>query len=209
MIKDGALIDKDIKALMMEGVKIVDPFEESFLQPASIDLQLGNTLYTYSMEDYVLGEEIDDCKVEQNTLKEYTLLNGKVVYVGLHEKITIPENILGLIVPRSSITRLGISITPIYVNPGYRGQPPLTIVNNSGSNIILRPGTRAVQLLLFFLSGIPERIYGSAADAKYLDEKADYSKLHMDEEIKRAINEVLEQETSDLFKKVKEKILHE
>jgi len=209
MIKDGALTDKDIRALLSEGVKIVEPFDDNSLQPASIDLRLGDTVYIYNMENYILGEEIDDSKVKKENFKKRTLNNGEIAYVGLYEKVAIPQNIIGLVMPRSSITRLGISITPIYVNPGYKGQMPLTIINNSGNDVTLKPMTRVVQLILFSLSGSPAKAYGSATDAKYLNEKVDYSKLHLDEEIKKAINTVIEREAPDLFNKIKDKIKDE
>jgi dCTP deaminase len=206
MVKDGVLTDKDIKELISSGTKIVDPLEEDFIQSASIDLRLGDALYKYDMQDYPLGEEIVDDKIKKESFKEYSLKNGNTTYIGLYERVDIPENMIGLIMPRSSITRLGISIAPIYINPGYGGQMPLTISNLSGRDIILRPMTRVVQLILFYLSGTPEKTYGDVTGSKYLNEKISPSKLYMDKEIEKIIDTVMERETPDLFNLVKEKI---
>jgi dCTP deaminase len=180
MVKDGVLTDKDIKELISSGIKIVDPLEEDFIQPASIDLRLGDTLYKYDMQNYLLGEEIDDNKIKQEKFETHLLKNGNTIHIGLYETVDIPENTIGLIMPRSSITRLGIYIAPIYINPGYGGQMPLTIFNNSGSDITLKPGIRVVQLILFYLSGTPEKTYGDVTGAKYLNEKISSSTVRND-----------------------------
>ena len=175
-----ALSDKTIKAMIDDGLKIVDPFDSACLQPASIDLRLGPTSYRYNLQQYVIGDVIQDDDVTHHTFDELSLNNGDVAYIGIFEKITIPSHTIGFVMPRSSITRLGIHIVPTFMNPGYTGFMPLTIVNHTGMPIILKPGSRVAQLVLFTLDSYPGRDYQDVRNPKYFDENVSPSKLHED-----------------------------
>ncbi|MBF0235130.1 MAG: dCTP deaminase [Desulfamplus sp.] len=199
----AALNDKAIKKVISDGIALVDPFEEENLQPASIDLRLGNIFYKYNLESYELGETIDDEQSFKETFEELKLKNGETAFVGLYEKMHIPLDTIGLIMPRSSITRLGIHIVPTYMNPGYSGNMPLTIINHTGLTITLKPMRRVVQLILFSLSSIPEKIYEDGSDSKYFNDNVMPSKLHNDHELEKMMDEILEKEAPILHKMTK------
>jgi dCTP deaminase len=184
----NAVSDKTIREMIAEGVNIVDPLDKISIQPASIDLRLGDTLYEYKLSQYILGETIDEKKVEKRTFKTHALQNGETAFVGIFEKICIPDNMIGVIFPRSSITRLGIYIATTYMNPGYKGYMPLTITNQMGREIILQPGYRVAQLVLWSLDKLPEKVYKDT-EAKYYNENVDHSQLHRDVELLRSIRE--------------------
>jgi dCTP deaminase len=175
-----ALSDKTIKSMIDDGLKIVDPFDPGCLQPSSIDLRLGSSSFRYNLERYTIGDVIHDDDVIRHTFTELPLKNGDVAYIGIFEKITIPNHVIGFVMPRSSITRLGIHIVPTFMNPGYSGIMPLTIVNHTGMSIMLKPGCRVAQLILFTLDSYPGRIYKNGQDVKYFDENISPSKLHED-----------------------------
>ena len=191
---NAAINDKAIKLLMSKGNRIVEPFDELSLQPASIDLKLGNTSYEYNLDKYILGDKIDEKLINERTFDSLPLESGKVVFVGIHEKISIPENTMGIIFPRSSITRLGIQVVSTYMNPGYTGHMPLTIINHTEYQVILKPGIRIVQLSLFFLNDRPDKLYKDINDKKYFEEKIAPSRLHTDQELNKAMGQILERE---------------
>lgn len=182
-----ALSDKDIKGLWNEGHFVVDPFP-SKINPASIDLTLGNKQYQYNFENYILGSEINTDDVAQTEFLNLTLDHGESVYIGIAEKLTIPEDNMGYVFPRSSITRLGIQIIPVFMNPGYTGYMPLTITNHSGKPVTIKPGFRVAQLTLFSLNSKSGNTYDCREDAKYQDEDVSHSQLHKDEEFQAAID---------------------
>ena len=188
------LNDRSIKSLFDRGMKIIDPFDEDSLQPASIDLRLGNIHYKYDFNQYVLGENIDKNKVKKEVFKELTLESGETAFIGLYEKMTIPDTTMGIIFPRSSITRLGIQIVTTYMNPGYSGNMPITIINHTKKSIIIKPNFRVVQLVLLSLSNLPNNLYKDIKDSKYYNENVDYSKLHADKEVEIMLDEILEKE---------------
>lgn len=195
-----ALSDNDIKRLWNEGHFVVDPFP-SKINPASIDLTLGNKQYQYNFENYILGSEIDSEKdVVQTEFLDLMLEHGDSVYIGIAEKLTIPSDAMGYVFPRSSITRLGIQIIPVFMNPGYTGYMPLTITNHSGKPVTIKPGVRIAQLSLFSLNTKSGNTYGRREDAKYQNEEVSHSQLHKDEEFQAAIDRAVQRMAPNISK---------
>jgi len=200
----AALNDKSIRELIDSGIKIVDPFTEDNLQPASIDLRLGNISYEYHLKQYTLGDSIDEEEdIIKKNFESKTIKNGESCFVGIYEKLYIPKNVIGLIMPRSSISRLGIHIVPTYMNPGYNGHMPLTIINHTGIDVVIKPMLRVVQLILFPLSGMPDKIYSKSDGAKYHDDDVNPSMLHTDKELHTIMDKILQKETPILYKMIK------
>lgn len=195
-----ALSDNDIKRLWNEGHFVVDPFP-SKINPASIDLTLDNKQYQYTFKDYILGSEIDSKKdVIQTEFLDLTLNHGYSAYIGIAEKLTIPNDAMGYVFPRSSITRLGIQIIPVFMNPGYTGYMPLTITNHSGKPVTIKPGFRIAQLSLFSLNTKSGNTYDCREDAKYQDEEVSHSQIHKDEEFQAAIDRAVQRIAPNISK---------
>lgn len=201
----SVLNDKTIKTLFSNGESPVEPFDVGCLQPASIDLKLGNLCYKYNIDSYILGERIDEEFVEKKEFETIDINPGEAAFIGIYEKIFIPKNTMGIIFPRSSITRLGIHIVTTYMNPGYTGYLPLTIINHSGIKVTLKPMCRVAQLVLFSLSEQPDINYREKDDAKYYNECVDHSKIHRDRELKALMEKILEKETPILNRMMKDK----
>lgn len=192
------LSDKAIEQLIAKGTKVVEPFEQQFLQPASIDLRLGNNRYAYDMGSYSLGDTIEQKNIIRETFEQLTLSHGDTAFVGLYERISIPQDTMGIVFPRSSITRLGIRIQTVYMNPGYVGIMPLTITNNMGVPLILKPGKRVAQLVLLSLGETPSRTYKNIDESKYYSENVEASKLHTDHELRELIDAIVKRSFSSL-----------
>lgn len=188
-----------LKALAASDQPFVRPFNYSAVQPASIDLRLSNKLFSYNIERYDIssGEEPESFEENYDSLE---LDTGKVAFIGIAETIEIPEDVVGFIFPRSSISRLGINICPIYMNPGYRGKPPLTIVNNAPFKISLVPNAYVAQLVCARLSSAPELTYRTKPSAKYQDEDAYPSRIHSDETVQKAMKRILMKEVPSVMK---------
>lgn len=207
IVQQGALSDRDIIALHREGIDVVQPFFEEFVQPSSIDLRLGFTAYRYNMHSYVVGESIPEEQVVRQRLKEeegLVLKPGDVVHVSLYESLNLPENMMGIIFPRSSVTRLGLVISPVYVNPGYKGKIPLSLFNASGMTLEIKPLIRIAQLVLISLSSRPYRAYSDVEDQKYFDEEAKHSQIDKDREMKELLNNLLRERYPALYELLKE-----
>lgn len=185
------LTDAEFRKLASEGCPIVTPFNESFVRPASLDLRLGCIEYKYKFEEYSLGQEISESDYEKSHFENLELTPGSAAFVGIEEEIRIPTDCIGFIFARSSITRLGLIIQPTYMNPGYSGRMPLTIINNTAFRVRLVPRVRVAQLLCARLNFPPVLSYAESDGSKYVGENVSASKLHTDAEIRAAIDAVL------------------
>ncbi|MCD1644804.1 dCTP deaminase [Aurantimonas coralicida] len=191
MSNPAFLIDGDFRALAKGGAEVVSPFEEEFVQAASIDLRLSGLSYRYRFDSYSLGQEVSEADYAESEFGELSLSPGESCFVGIEETIRIPSDCLGFIFARSSITRLGITIPPVFMNPGYSGRPPLTIINSANFPVKLIPRVRVAQLVCARLSASPKLPYDAAESSKYVDEDTAPSRLHTDEEIAAALDRVL------------------
>lgn len=191
MAEGAFLSDSQYREFADKQSPVVDPYDPKFTGPSSVDLRLGNRAYRYSLDKYILGQELTEADYVQEEFESLDLAPGKAAFVAIHERLTIPDDCLGFIFPRSSITRLGLSITPIYMNPGYTGRPPLTIVNHSSATVTLVPRVRIAQLVCGLLSGAPLKTYAGVAASKYKEEHGAPSLLHADADISAALDRVL------------------
>lgn len=142
------LSDKTLIKMLDEGTLVVTPLEENQIQPASIDIRIGNT---YSIvEDSPSGiirldEEIEYRKI---TADKYILLPGQFVLATTMEFVELPDNLTAFVEGRSSLGRLGLFIQNAgWVDPGFKGEITLELFNANRCAIELNAGRRVGQLV--------------------------------------------------------------
>lgn len=163
------------------------------IRGASIDLSIGDKALIQKNkgnEDIIDLFNLDcDEELCNNIYEEIDLAKGydlkplTYLYASSVEKVTIPEDMCGILLPRSSFARIGL-ILPIssYANPGYSGNLPIVVFNASNSTIRIPPYIRIMQLLLCEIKG--ESIaYGELSDSKYHNESPLSSPKFNDKEI--------------------------
>lgn len=131
---------------------IIDPCHYLHdVQPASVDLHLGNEL------KLLTGESIDISE------KPYTLNSGEFLLGATLEYVEMPLDLVGIVDGKSSIGRLGITahVTAGYIDPGFKGNITLEISNVSKQSFELIGGMSFCQLVLEQLSSQVSRPYGS------------------------------------------------
>jgi len=149
MVKSGKLSFKPV----------LDQFQ---LQEHSIDLRLGCTFMIPKMWhitphgresldithfDKRNHEYFDVVELEQG--QYFDLLPQEYILVSTLESIKMPTNLMGVLYPRSSTNRKGLSLdlTGI-IDAGYDGQLVLPIRNNTRSQAVrLYPGERLCQVV--------------------------------------------------------------
>lgn len=105
---------------------------------------------------------------EQGSIK---VKPGELILGRSYEKISIPDDLVGRIMTRSSYARLGISTdcTCDLLNPGWEGHVPLEIRNNGPNTIVINPYLPMCQIMLMPLAGKVDSSYKSAKyKSKYL-----------------------------------------
>ncbi len=85
----------------------------------------------------------------------YYYLPIGVYVIRYKEYVKIPDNCIGIVLPRSSLLRMGATIYSAVWDPGYEGQGIglLTVFNPYGLNIL--KGAHIAQLVLFKVEGKP------------------------------------------------------
>jgi len=157
------LSDRNIRAELKTGQLIITPAPlEGCMQPASVDLRLGNTQNTPR------GRQIIDRSsglVPDQGLatifEELWLLPGRFANVSTLEWIEIPSYLIGILAGKSTLARDGLQVESAgYVDPGWRGRLTLELKNLGPDTIILRPGMRICQLRFEKMLSRPKHLYG-------------------------------------------------
>lgn len=65
-----------------------------------------------------------------------------------NESVALDEHVMGIVYPRSSSNRKGLTIDMTgVVDPGYNGTLIIPVTNNSGSDIVINQGDRIAQIV--------------------------------------------------------------
>jgi dCTP deaminase len=136
----GVLSDRDINLRLSELFN--SPIHLADIQPASVDLHLGDVLLNIDGEEFVLLD------------KDYILEPGEFILGSTSEYVTVPCDLVAQVDGKSSIGRLGIDVhkTAGWIDPGFEGNITLEIKNNSDRAFILRKGMCFCQIIFFTLS---------------------------------------------------------
>lgn len=156
--------DEILKYITSSKLVIKPSLDALQLQAHSIDLRLGYTFLVpkvwhmtsagrepLHMDYYSAGERpeyFDIVELEKGQF--FDLLPGEHILVSSLETLTIPDDLLAIMYPRSSTNRKGISVdlTGI-IDSGYEGQLVIPIRNNTQSQTVrLYPGERFCQIVL-------------------------------------------------------------
>ena len=142
------LSDKTMMKMLEEKTLVISPLEESQIQPASVDVRLGNTFSI--VEDTPTGIITLDSEVRYKSIQTdtYILLPGQFVLATTMEYFELPDNITAFVEGRSSLGRMGLFIQNAgWVDPGFKGEITLELFNANRCAIELKAGRRVGQLV--------------------------------------------------------------
>ena len=133
------LSDKTLLRMLEEKTLTVEPLERGQVQPASIDIRLGNTFCV--VEDSPTGIlELDkEIRYKTITADTYILLPNQFVLATTMEYLRLPDTLTAFVEGRSSLGRLGLFIQNAgWVDPGFEGEITLELYNANRCAIALR-----------------------------------------------------------------------
>ena len=172
------LSDITIKAMLKSGELGIAPLDEGQIQPASVDIRLGDTFSI--VEDNSTAIASLDRPVSYKVIKadSYILLPGQFVLATTREYFRLPNNLTAFVEGRSSVGRLGLFIQNAgWVDPGFEGEITLELFNANRCAIELREGRRVGQLVFAMLDQNAENPYR----CKYQGQRgATGSRIHLD-----------------------------
>jgi dCTP deaminase len=156
----GILPDRMIATLIRMGAIIpaAEPDEDQ-IQPASIDLRLGEVAFRVRASflpgpDSTVAERIDELKLHEIPLGDGAVLETGCVYiVPLLESLALPPDIAGAANPKSSTGRLDVFTRVIAdatrgfdrIGPGYHG-PLYAEISPRTFPVLVREGSRLSQI---------------------------------------------------------------
>ncbi len=145
---------------------IVDLIDPECINPASLDLRLGNKIKIPC--DYWNDPEQREKAFVNNwprwtdeiELRTWILQPGQFVLCHSIEVITIPDNMAGFLISKSSTGRIGLEhLHAGYFDPGFVGQAVWEFTNVAPWPIKLEYGQRIMQMVLVSTSQVPDRTY--------------------------------------------------
>ncbi|ODM01920.1 dCTP deaminase [Eisenbergiella tayi] len=176
------LSDKTILKMLENKSLTITPVEKEQIQPASVDVRLGNTFSI--VEDMSRGILSLDNEIVYKTITAdtYVLLPGQFVLASTMEYFELPDNLTAFVEGRSSLGRIGLFIQNAgWVDPGFRGEITLELFNANRCAIELKAGRRVGQLVFAQLDETALNPYSG----KYQGQRgATGSRVYMDIEAK-------------------------
>jgi dCTP deaminase len=164
----SVLSDGTIRRLVDEGRLVIDPWDQGRVQPASVDLLLGDSFRIFHNHRVTA---IDLRDPPQNLTEEvvvagdeaFAIHPGEFVLGRTREYVELPEDVVARIEGKSSLGRLGLIVhaTAGFVDPGFKGTLTLEITNLTRVPIKLYAGLAIAQLSFMALDAPAERPYGS------------------------------------------------
>ena len=176
------LSDRTIFEMVENGRLVIKPLEREQVQPASVDIRLGNTFCI--VEDSPTGIVSLDREISCKTIQTdtYLLLPGQFVLATTVEYFELPDDLTAFVEGRSSLGRMGLFIQNAgWVDPGFKGEITLELYNANRCAIELKAGRRVGQLV-FAKTDLPVlNPYGG----KYQGQRgATSSRVYMDKDIR-------------------------
>lgn len=168
------LCDTEIRALCDEG--LVDPYDPALVNPASLDVRLGENL---------LVEIEQDALMQPFSLKGYTedhpfLLPPKeFILAETVETFFLPAFLAGQFALKSSRARAGIEhLMAGYCDPGWQGSKLTLELQNARAihPVALWPGMRIGQIVFHVMSKTPAEDYSIVGHYNF-DQQVTASKL--------------------------------
>ena len=164
------LSDRDLRTELAAGRIIIEPFDESCVQPSSIDIKVHHLFRVF--RNHTAG--IIDVKKDMTDLTElvdipldgvFILHPGEFVLGSTLERVAVPNDLVARVEGKSSLGRLGLLIhsTAGFIDAGFDGHVTLELANVANLPITLYPGMKIGQISFMKMTSPAEKPYGSGA----------------------------------------------
>ena len=171
------LSDRTLREQLAAGRIVIEPLDESLIQPSSIDVRISNLFRVF--RNHTQG--VIDVKQDMEDLTElieipaesgeaFMLHPGEFVLGSTLERIGVPDDLVGRVEGKSSLGRLGLLIhsTAGFIDAGFDGHITLELANVASLPITLYPGMKIGQVSFMTMTTPADHPYGAgAAGSKY------------------------------------------
>jgi dCTP deaminase len=148
------LTHDEIIGRIRDNIIKIEPFDESRVGPASVDMILGSTFRVFHDVHQTVELNSDNFNVNEisrdETVQDKIILQSGQTVLGITvEKLTLPDNICGWIQGRSRFARVGlmVHISSNFIQPGVSNKQVLELYNAGPMSIALHPGIAICQVI--------------------------------------------------------------
>ena len=164
------LADRTIARELLEGRIEIEPYDETQLQPSSVDVRVDRYFRVFHNARY----PFIDVKEPQEELTELVEIDGETPFI-LHpgefvlgstlERVRLPDDLVARLEGKSSLGRLGLLIhsTAGFIDPGWDGHVTLELSNVANLPITIYYGMKIGQISFVRMTEPALAPYGSAA----------------------------------------------
>ena len=148
---------------MERGHITIEPWHDSLLQPASVDLTLGNSWLVPMELPTPVSVRLRDAAYVEVTADQYTLKPQSFALATTNEIVSLGTSIAAKFEGKSSLGRLGVMthVTAGFIDPGFSGQITLEVYNVSPWMLTFNAGIKIGQLVFTNLDIPASEGYGS------------------------------------------------
>jgi dCTP deaminase len=163
------LSDRTLREELAAGRIVIDPLDESAIQPSSIDLHVVRLFRVFRNDTtpYIDPKEPQDDLTELVEVadgKAFILHPGEFVLGSTLERVKLPDDLVARLEGKSSLGRLGLLIhsTAGFVDAGWDGHLTLELSNVANLPIAIHPGMKIGQISFIRMTTPAEHPYGSS-----------------------------------------------
>jgi dCTP deaminase len=162
------LSDRTIRRYIAERRIEIDPFDETLVQPSSVDVRVDryfrvfhNARYPYIDVKQPQEDLTELVEVDEDT--PFILHPGEFVLGSTLERIRLPDDLVARLEGKSSLGRLGLLIhsTAGFIDPGWDGHVTLELSNVANLPITIYYAMKIGQVSFVQLSEPAETPYGA------------------------------------------------
>ena len=170
MVSGVILSDRTIREQLAAGRIVIDPLDETCIQPSSIDVKVSNLFRVF--RNHTAG--VIDVKKDMTHLTElveiadgdaFMLHPGEFALGSTLERVGVPDDMVARVEGKSSLGRLGLLIhsTAGFIDAGFDGHITLELSNVANLPITLYPGMKIGQVSFMMMTTPADKPYGKGA----------------------------------------------
>ena len=166
------LSDRTMREQIAAGRIVIDPFDESLIQPSSIDVRISHLFRVFRNHTRGVLDVKDDLsdlteliEIPDDGSEPFMLHPGEFVLGSTLERVGVADDLVARIDGKSSLGRLGLLIhsTAGFIDPGFDGHVTLELANVASLPITLYAGMKIGQVSFMHMTTAADAPYGKGA----------------------------------------------
>ena len=164
------LSDRSIREARASGRITLEPSDDSFVQPASVDVRLDRffrVFLNHTMAVIDVKKDLEELTrlVEIDDDRAFVLHPGEFVLGSTLERVALADDLVARIEGKSSLGRLGLLIhsTAGFIDAGFDGHITLELSNVANLPITLYPGMKIGQISFLQMTTPADVPYGQGS----------------------------------------------